>query len=86
MKIIPLNPQAKADDRLIALLEGILESARKGEIRSFAGVAFHRETHHGQRYVHEALNMQAIGAVYLLLNWMTEQWERAPSLPEPGEQ
>lgn len=76
-------PQARADEKLVALLEEMLADAKAGKIHSFAGVVFHRETHHGQRYLHKALNMQGIGAMYLLLNWMTEQWERAPSLPDP---
>lgn len=76
------DPKADSDARLVEILEGLLEDAKAGRVRSFAGVVFHRDTHAGQRYCHEALTMEGVGAVQLLLSWMIQRWEGAPNLPD----
>lgn len=77
--------RAASDARLIPLLEALLEDARAGKIDSFAGVAFNRATHFGQRYAHNCYTMQGMGAVYLLLSWIREKWEAAPDITDPQE-
>lgn len=84
MNVVPL-PRPVKDEKLVALLEELLAEARAGKIKSLVGVVFHADTHYGQRMAHNAFTMQGVGAAHLLLSWLTQRWEAAPSLPEPTD-
>lgn len=80
MKVVSL-PKAAADEKLVALLQELLEDARAGTVQHLAGVMYDKRSGEVTFFRADAARVPVIGALQVLVAKLIAEYNDHPEAP-----